>query len=172
MSNETEVRQEIEDTRERLGNTVDAIGDRVIPGRVIERRKNRMSEGVRSIRERVMGTASDTGQHVADAAHAVTDAPGALAQRSQGNPLLAGATAFGVGLLAGAIWRPTQTERELASRAADQAPQVFDEVGSVAQDVAGAVKEKAGEAVGELRSETVDAAHRVKDAATSASAGT
>ena len=36
-----ELRYEIADTRAELGQTLDAIGDRVSPGRMIERRKNR-----------------------------------------------------------------------------------------------------------------------------------
>ena len=35
-----ELRHDIEATRGQLGETLDAIGDRVSPGRMIERRKN------------------------------------------------------------------------------------------------------------------------------------
>ena len=38
-----ELKQDIADTRDNLSDTLDAIGDRVSPGRVIERRKNRMT---------------------------------------------------------------------------------------------------------------------------------
>ena len=51
-----ELRRDIERTRADLGDTLDAIGDRVSPGRMIERRKNRMSSGIRSVKDRVMGT--------------------------------------------------------------------------------------------------------------------
>ena len=43
-----ELRQQIEQTRNGLGDTLDAIGDRVSPGRMVERSKNRMTGGVRS----------------------------------------------------------------------------------------------------------------------------
>ena len=52
-----ELRRDIEQTRADLGETLDAIGDRVSPGRMIERRKNRMTSGIRSFKDRVMGTA-------------------------------------------------------------------------------------------------------------------
>ena len=36
-----ELRREIEETRDNLTGTVDAIGDRVSPGRIVERKTNR-----------------------------------------------------------------------------------------------------------------------------------
>ena len=44
-----ELRREIEASRAEMSNTLDAIGDRVSPGRVIERRKNRMKNAVQSV---------------------------------------------------------------------------------------------------------------------------
>ena len=41
-----ELRQEIEQTRDHLGGTLDAIGDRVIPGRVVERKVNKVRESL------------------------------------------------------------------------------------------------------------------------------
>ncbi len=72
-----ELRQDIADTRDNLSDTLDAIGDRVSPGRVIERRKNRMTAGVHSALERVMGSAHD-------AADAVRDAPSSVGSGTQG----------------------------------------------------------------------------------------
>ena len=40
----TELRRDIEETRERMTGTMDAIGDRVSPGRVVERRVNRFRQ--------------------------------------------------------------------------------------------------------------------------------
>jgi len=53
-----ELRREIEQSRGHLTTTVDAIGDRVSPGRVVERRVNRVKGGVQSVKDTVMGTAS------------------------------------------------------------------------------------------------------------------
>ena len=52
-----QLKREIEDTRGELGGTLDAIGDRLSPGRMVERRKNRMMNGLHNVRDRVMGTA-------------------------------------------------------------------------------------------------------------------
>jgi len=46
--NADELRRNIETTRENLGETVEAIGDRVSPGRMIERRKNRVMTNFRN----------------------------------------------------------------------------------------------------------------------------
>ena len=50
-----ELRREIEQTRMGMSENLDAIGDRVSPGRIVERRTNRVRNSVTSLRERVMG---------------------------------------------------------------------------------------------------------------------
>ena len=87
-----QLKEQIAGTRDDLSETLDAIGDRVSPGRVIERRKNRMSAGVRSALDRVMGTAHD-------AADAVRDTPSTVGSSTQGAPLVAGGIAFAAGFL-------------------------------------------------------------------------
>ena len=44
-----ELRRDIEQTRNGLGNTMEAIGDRVSPSRMMERRKNRFRNGVQHV---------------------------------------------------------------------------------------------------------------------------
>jgi len=72
-----ELRRDIERTREGLGDTLDAIGDRVSPGRIMERKKNRVTTGLRTARERVMGTVTDTTHavtgRVSESVHSVGD---------------------------------------------------------------------------------------------------
>lgn len=65
--------------RSDLSGTVDAIGDRVSPNRIIERRTNRMRDGIRSVRESVMGP-------VSSAPGAVTGKVGAASPRLPGPP--------------------------------------------------------------------------------------
>ena len=45
-----ELRVEIAETRNGLSDTMDAIGDRLSPGRIAERRTNKVTGGVRSSR--------------------------------------------------------------------------------------------------------------------------
>ena len=134
-----ELRYEIADTRAELGQTLDAIGDRVSPGRMIERRKNRFVVGMRSAKDRIMGTASDAGHAVTDrvqgvgegiadtagsAVDTVRSAPEAARQQAQGNPMMAGAVAFGVGFLVAAAFPPSRAEEQLAEQAMDKAEPV------------------------------------------------
>jgi len=161
-----DVRREIEDTRYELGNTIDAIGDRVIPGRVIERRKNQMSLGVRSVMDRVMGKAHDARQAVGDAGSSVTDAPGAVLTQTQGAPLAAGALAFAAGFLVAAAFPPSQTEKDVV---ADKVEPVKQQLSQVGHEVADHLKDPAADAVQSVKSAAQDAAQQVaataKDAA-------
>ena len=68
-----QLRRDIEHTRDGLSDTLDAIGDRVSPGRVIERRKNRASQSIQSLRDRVMGSAADATDSISDATGSAVD---------------------------------------------------------------------------------------------------
>ena len=155
-----ELRQEIAGTRSDLGDTLDAIGDRVSPGRVMERRKNRMTNGLRSAKDRIFGTASDAGGAVAGTAgtavDAVRSAPDAAMTQTQGKPVVAGAVAFGVGFLVAAAFPPSEVEEQAASKVIDKAEPLKEQLTAAGQDVAEHLKEAA-----------TDAASQVKDAATS-----
>ena len=52
-----QLREEIAQGRSELSGTLDAIGDRVSPRRIAERRVNRIFGVFGTVRERVMGTA-------------------------------------------------------------------------------------------------------------------
>ncbi len=174
-----ELRQEIAGTRADLGGTLDAIGDRVSPGRVMERRKNRMTNGLRSAKERIFGTASDAGGTVADSAGSAVDtvrsAPDAARSQAQGNPLLAGAVAFGAGFALAAALPPSKTEEEAAGKLLDKAEPLKQQLSEVGQEVAGnlkeavtdaatAVKETATESGQQVAATAKDAAQTTKDA--------
>jgi gas vesicle protein len=163
------VRSEIDDTREHLGQTVEAIGDRVIPGRIIERRKESTSQSLRGLRDRVMGRAQHTRDHVADSAGSTVDhlrdAPDSIAQRAEGSLLAAGGVAFAIGLLAAAVWRPTEPERQAIEKVAEAAPQITSGVTEVGREVADTVKHEAASAAEELKSSVAEAGGAVKAAA-------
>jgi len=164
------VRREIEDTRNELGNTIDAIGDRVIPGRVIERRKNQMNQGVRSVMDRVMGKAHDARQAVGDAGSSVTDAPGAVLTQAQGAPMVAGALAFAAGFLVAAAFPPSQAEKDVVNeKLADKVEPVKQQLSQVGQEMADHLKEPATDAVQSVKSAAQEGAQQVastaKDAA-------
>ena len=169
-----DVRREIEATRNELGGTIDAIGDRVIPGRVIERGKNQVSQAARSVVARVMGKAHDARDTVSDAVSgaggSVSDAPGAVLSQTQGAPLAAGVIAFAAGFLVAAAFPPSQSEKDVVSdKLADKVEPIKAELKQTGQEVAEHLKEPATDAVQSVKSAATDAAQQVagtaKDAA-------
>ena len=179
-----ELRYEIADTRAELGQTLDAIGDRVSPGRMIERRKNRFVLGMRSAKDRIMGTATDAGNAVTDRAQGVgggiaetagsavdtvRNAPEAARQQAQGNPVMAGAVAFGLGFLVAAAFPPSRTEEQLAEQAMDKAEPVKRQLMESGQEVAEHLKDSAAEAVEQVKQTATEGAGQVADTAKEAS---
>lgn len=178
-----ELRQDIAGTRADLSETLDAIGDRVSPGRMIERRKNRMASGLRSAKDRIMGTASDVGHAVGDRATSATDAAGsavdtvrgapeAARSQAQGNPLAAGAVAFGVGFLVAAAFPPSRTEEEAAEKVLEKAEPVKEQLKEVGQQVANDMAESASEAAQQVKQTAVEGAQQVSDTAKDAAVET
>jgi hypothetical protein len=171
-----ELRREIAQTRGDLGETLDAIGDRVSPGRMIERRKNRVTNMVTTARERVMGSATDTGHAISDTSHAIGDAasgavdtlkssPDAVRHQTQGNPLMAGAIAFGVGLLAASVFKPTEIEQQAAGQLMDKAQPLRDELMHAGHEVAEHLKEPARAGLEQVKEAATDGAHSVAEIA-------
>ena len=168
MGQDTEqLKREIEVTRSDMADTLDAIGDRVSPGRVAQRQKNKVVGAVRSVKDRVMGTAQETQSHlahsaacdtVAGAAEQTTDAvknlPDAVVHRTEGAPMVAGALAFGVGFLVAAAMPASESEKEMSAKVMQTLEPVKQEVVGAAQDMAQNLKQPA-----------MEAAQTVKDAA-------
>lgn len=172
-----ELRRDIATTRADLGETLDAIGDRVSPGRVIERRKNRISHGFRSAKERVMGTTSHMGHSVSDqvggtaggAVEVVKGAPDTAMRQTQGNPLAAGAVAFGVGFLVAAAFPPSRKEEEATEQLMERAEPVKQQLVESGKEVADHLKGSAQEAAEQVKQSATDSGQQVastaKDAA-------
>jgi ElaB/YqjD/DUF883 family membrane-anchored ribosome-binding protein len=163
--NADELRRDIEQTRDGLSDTLDAIGDRVSPGRVLERRKNRAVQGIHSLRDRVMGSASDATDSISDATGSAVDtikeAPDAVRHQTQGSPVAAGAVAFGVGFLIAAIFPPSRPEQQVAHDLMDKAEPLKDELASAGREVAEQVKGAAQNAVEEVKSTAADSRQAV-----------
>ena len=153
-----ELKQDIAGTRDNLRETLDAIGDRVSPGRVIERRKNRMTGGLRSAVDRVMGTAHD-------AADAVKDAPSSVGSSTQGAPIVAGAVAFAAGFLLAVAFPPTEQETELTGHLVEP---VKEELSNVGHELADHLQAPAQEALEQVKQTAQEGVSAVKDTATQA----
>jgi gas vesicle protein len=176
----------LEQQRSELGRDIVAIEDRVTPSRIVERRTTRIRLGWHDMRDRVMGTADQaassasnaraTASEVAsDGAHrlaeTVGEVPDAARRQVQGQPLVAGAVAFGAGLLLAVAVPPTDKERQLAEGHRDQIRDLADStkqaVGSAAQEAAEHLRPEAERAIADVRDDAAEAATQVKDAATS-----
>lgn len=186
-----ELRRDIERTREELGGTIDAIGDRVSPSRVMERRTNRMKDGITSVRTRVMGSAedrwsslaegvhttgSDTGGRMSDVGHGLADrasdvgdtvrgAPDTVRTQAQGNPLMAGVVAFGLGAVIGAAFPGSKVEGQLAQTAMAKAEPLKEEAQQIGQQLSSSLQESGQQAAEHVKETATQGAEQVKQTA-------
>jgi len=183
---EAELRRSAEADRARMGETLDAIGDRLSPERVIERKRAAVGQRVRRVRMAVMGSpsyqepgvagrvtgaAQNMASSASDAAQGamerVQHAPEAAAEQVRGNPLAAGLIAFGVGALLATAFPKTETEQRLVASAQPQLDAAKSELRQAGQELGTEAKERAQSAAQELTSTVKDAASNVSDQASS-----
>jgi hypothetical protein len=168
-----QLRAEIEATRGDLASDLSTLGDRTSPKRIAARRWDSMKGTGRSIRHRVMGTASDTTGSIADKASTVaTDvagtvrqAPDMVTKQAQGSPLAAGIIAFGAGLLAAAVIPASETERRVGSQLAEGAQDVIEPVKQTAAELGQEVKDSATSAAAEVGQGVKESAARTGEQA-------
>jgi gas vesicle protein len=170
MGKEPEVIEtEIETTREDLSRNLDALADRVSPGRVVGRQVDQVKGRLGGAKDKVFGSAQSAGG-------SVTDAPGqaasAVAERTEGNPLAAGLIAFGAGWLLSSLLPAGDKEAQLAGQAVDLAKEhgqpLVDQAKSVGQEIGADLKDKATESASDLTSSAHESAQHVKDEGQSA----
>jgi hypothetical protein len=164
-----QLRRDIEYTRADMSETLDAIEDRMSPGRIIQRRKNRMAESLHNVRERVMGTASELEHSIGDTAGDVTDtvkdAPQAMMRGTEGSPMVAGALALGLGFLVAVALPTTEAERKASSKVADKVEPAKQQLVDSAKEVAENLKEPAKQAAQEVKEAAREGAAEVKSTA-------
>jgi len=173
MSNDPDqIRREIERTRSELSDNVNALGDKVNPGSIAKRQVGKVRGAATSVKDAVMGSASDAADSAGSVAgsvgDAVSDAPSAVARKAQGSPIAAGLIAFGAGLLVSSLLPASRVEQQAAENIKDTAQPMVDDLTDTAKEIAGNLKEPAQQAVEEVKSTATDAAATVKDDATSA----
>ncbi len=191
-----QIRREIELTQGRLSTDVDALTEKVTPGRIVERRVGRARAAAGRWKDSVMGSdapsypgspahatrdavsdrasaaagaVSDAGSSAADA---VQQAPQAVRRQTQGSPLAAGVIAFGAGWLISALLPASQREQQLAEQAKDRAGELARPVADAAKQAATEVRdhlqEPAQQAVQQVRETAQDAGRTVADEGRSA----
>ena len=174
------IRSDIERTRAELGQDVDALADKVNPGKAVHRQSEKVKGAFLRAKDRIMGSAHDAADSTGGALHSAGEAVGQTPQRvasaTRGNPIAAGLIVLGAAWLVSSLIPASRPERDMAEKAKDAAAPLVDEVKNVAQDAAehlkpeaqqavDAVKGRAGEAVDTVKAEGKDAATVVKDAA-------
>ncbi len=193
--NTEQVKEEIERTREDLGYTLDALGQKVSPKQAARRKIARIKDAGVAIKDRVMGTTRAVGSSVGDRASAVSDRASAVGERvsglsdvageragqvkdavtstpqvvrrqTEGNPLAAGIIAFGAGLLAGSLLPKTRTEEQLGPKVRQNIVEPMKSTATeVGQELKSSVQESARSATDEVKSTAQEAAGQVKETA-------
>lgn len=182
------LRRQIEGTRRELSADVNALTEKVTPGRIVSRRVDRARGSLTNLKDRIMGTAYSTtdgmssaasgttdkvGEVASSAADTVREAPRAMRRQTEGNPLAAGLVAFGVGWLVSSLIPASRKEQELAVQAKDAAAErlqpVAQQVKEAATEVKDNLREPAQHAVDSVRSTASDATGTVVDESRSAS---
>jgi len=170
-----------------MGSTLEAIGDRVSPERMVERRKAAVGRGFRKARDTIMGSrdyeeprlahmkdqmkdqAATVKDQAANAVSAAADrvqhAPEMLAEQTRGNPLAAGLVVFGAGMLVATIFPETRTEQRLVDAAQPQLQHATGELKDAGRELAQDARQLGQEATQEVRAAGSEAAETVKQQA-------
>ncbi|KQX07618.1 MULTISPECIES: DUF3618 domain-containing protein [unclassified Leifsonia] len=169
MTNDPDqIRADIEATRRNLGSDVDALADKVDPSKIAQRQADKAKDAVRSVRDRVMGVASDVHDDASSMGDNVAGAAQSAVAKAKGNPLAVGLIAFGAGWLLSSLIPPSEKEKQLTTTLTDAAQPLVDEVKDVASTVADDLKEPAQNAAAAVKDSATDAVDNVKAEASSA----
>ncbi len=167
------IRQQIEETRSRMDDTVGALGYKAdVPSRTKEAVHDRVQgvkDKVSGVGEAITGKASNAAGSVNDATPSTGDIKRTArkgAGLAQENPLGLAIGSVAVGFIAGLLLPATQVENEKLGPMADQVKDQIRETGqealehgkAVASDVAGAAQEAATQAVGQVKEQAQSSA--------------
>jgi len=148
-----QIRRDIERTQENLSADVDALTYKASPKRMARDRVDQVRGGFRSVRSKVMGTASEAGEHTAAAtsgiAQQATDMPAKAKRVAEGNPLAAGVVVFGAAWLVSSLLPKTAREQQAAGQVKATAQQHIEPVKETVSSAAGEMKENLREPVQE-----------------------
>ena len=173
----SEIRQEIEQTRTEMGDTVEALGYKAD---VKTRAKDNIADKRDRLKERISGTGSRIGEATPDAQQVKQRAKRA-AGVAQENPIGLALGSVAVGVLAGMLVPSTRFEDEKLGPMADDVKQLAKDTGQealergkqVAQEAAQSAKETAQESgqqqAEELRGTATEKAQEARQSAQQAS---
>ena len=131
-----------------------------------------VSDKASSAKDAVTGrayAAKDTvSDKASDARDAVRQAPSTMKRKTQGNPLAAGAIAFGLGMLVSSLIPSSEKEREAVSTLQDNLEPVKEKASEVARDMGESLKPKAQEAAESVKTTAQEGVQSVKEEGQSA----
>ncbi|MCU1354912.1 MAG: hypothetical protein JWM89_330 [Acidimicrobiales bacterium] len=175
-----ELKRDIEQTRTHMTGTLEAIGDRVSPGRIAERRWTGVRRSTTRMTTSIMGTPrvvaskasaaggdllASTGGAASSTTEALGHAPEQLKGATAGNPIAAGAVAFGIGVLIGSLAPPSDAEVHVADQVVEPLQRELTDAGKQIAEVA---KQQAQEGAQRTKEVATEAASDVKDSASEA----
>ena len=166
-----QLKTELERHRSEVTADLEALGDRVSPGRIVDRRRAQMRRSATRIKDRVMGPATHPAQamrnQAGEIAETVSDAPEMARRQVSGNPIAAGVIAFAAGVLVASMLPESEPEQRLAERVEPQLAEAVGQTREAAMEAAQNLKPAAEDAARDVASRTRDSADEVKERATS-----
>ena len=183
-SDPDQIREQIEQTRVSLSEDVNTLADTVNPAHVAKRKAATAVAAVRGVKDKVMGTASQSVSSTTAAAEekasavqeTISAAPAQLRRQTAGNPLAVGLIAVGAGWLVGSLLPASSAEERAAAKVKEAAaPAVTGAVKDAAvslqdsaKQAAESVKATAADAATTVKDETANSAHDLRDQAQAA----
>ncbi len=176
-TNPSEIRAQIETTRANLSDDVDRLAYEAQPSTIAHRQVEKVKAKGSRVLDRILGAAEDVRDSALEKVHRAGDAvsggvegvgdtvsnlPQAARYQAQGNPVVAGLVAFGLGLLVAAAIPPSEKEKELAETVKEKSQPLVDQVTEAAKEVAGNLQQPAAEAVESLKESAGEAVENVK----------
>jgi Protein of unknown function (DUF3618) len=178
------IRKEIEATRAELARDVDRLAEHASPTGMARRRLARLRDGVKSVKDKVIGVSEDAASTAstaastmastvastvagaaADAGAGIQQAPKKLVRVTQGSPVAVGVIAFGSGLLAAALIKESEAERRVARQVTDALGPALEPLQQAGRAFADDVRATVESAADEVRATAIDAATGVGAAA-------
>jgi gas vesicle protein len=160
-----ELKAEVEAKREDIARDLELVGDRVSPGRMVQRRRAAVGQRLRRVQETLTGTPDRLRDQLPDApamSDRLSDAPGDVREFTEGNPLAAGIIGFGIGLLAAAVLPDSSKEQRVTQRLQPRLEHAAGELAAAGRDTVDTIKPAAQEAAQAVTESAKESAEAVK----------
>lgn len=176
-----ELRQDAARQRDAISQDLEYVGDRVSPGRIVERRRAVVTARFQGARSSVFGSPDRTApSNSSGSANAATDrasgamdtlkakSPDSAADFTEGNPIAAGLIGLGVGLLVATLIPESKEEQQVADQAQDHIDALAGDLGHSGREAADNVRPTAEQAVQDVKGSAQDSAKNVQSESQSA----